>query len=266
VSLYIQFHYTHRINERSQTAGGGNVTKDDILIVIASIMKTLPVSVTDALNDTLTKLMHQRRVAAKLSRRTTPIDAGASSSLSVDYLHSISKGLGGLSLQGLSNDHSKRSLDDIATNAPASAPATRSILNRPSSPLFSSASASAFGTRAVIATDTNNSRHSSSEEMPLPQHESQSQPLTQSHSHSQALTQKNGKTKRSEQPNGLPLESAKSPEQEALDASLRSAMLEDGFLELAADIMRNTVLNLMQEATYGEFNILAEPIKFMLKS
>jgi len=49
------------------------------------------------------------------------------------------------------------------------------------------------------------------------------------------------------------------------DERVQRALCQAGFMELTADILANTMFNLMQEASYGEFSVMAEPIKFMLK-
>jgi hypothetical protein len=64
---------------------------------------------------------------------------------------------------------------------------------------------------------------------------------------------------------GMGLAGVKSFAEEALDSELHAAMLGDGVLEMMTEIMRNTMLNIMQEATYGEFSLLAEPVKFVMK-
>lgn len=53
--------------------------------------------------------------------------------------------------------------------------------------------------------------------------------------------------------------------QDVIDNRTNEALLQDGFLEMAADILRNTVFNLLQEASYGEFAINSDPLKFMIK-
>ncbi len=40
---------------------------------------------------------------------------------------------------------------------------------------------------------------------------------------------------------------------------------EPGFVELMSDVLRNTVFNLVQEASFGEFPIDSDPISFVLK-
>eukprot|EP01036_Dinobryon_divergens_P012385 gene12385-16677_t len=42
------------------------------------------------------------------------------------------------------------------------------------------------------------------------------------------------------------------------------ALSQNGFLDIVADIMENTMFNLMQEASFGEFDVSAEPVKFMM--
>ena len=39
---------------------------------------------------------------------------------------------------------------------------------------------------------------------------------------------------------------------------------EDGFKEIVSDIMHNTIFNLMQEASFGEFPVNAEPLRFAI--
>lgn len=43
------------------------------------------------------------------------------------------------------------------------------------------------------------------------------------------------------------------------------ALLHDDFRLISAEILRNTMYNLMQEAVYGEFPVLADPMKFVMK-
>ena len=43
------------------------------------------------------------------------------------------------------------------------------------------------------------------------------------------------------------------------------ALSQEGFLEIAADILTNTMFNLVQEASFGEFNMMSEPLKFMIR-
>lgn len=53
--------------------------------------------------------------------------------------------------------------------------------------------------------------------------------------------------------------------QEKIDQQAMLALNQDGFLELAADILRNTMFNILQEASFGEFPITSEPMRFMYK-
>jgi len=48
-------------------------------------------------------------------------------------------------------------------------------------------------------------------------------------------------------------------------AQLRLAMQQQGFPDIAAEILRNTFYNLMQEAAFSEFAITAEPLQFAIK-
>ena len=50
-----------------------------------------------------------------------------------------------------------------------------------------------------------------------------------------------------------------------LDQLSLFALSQDGFPEIAAEAVVNTMFNLMEEATYGEFNFDAEPVKFLSK-
>lgn len=50
-----------------------------------------------------------------------------------------------------------------------------------------------------------------------------------------------------------------------LEEGANRALLENGFLEMMADVLHDTMFNLMQEASYDEFPITAEPLRFMLK-
>ena len=45
----------------------------------------------------------------------------------------------------------------------------------------------------------------------------------------------------------------------------KTALLRPDILELASDVLRNTMFNLVQEASYEEFSIDAEPLKYMIK-
>jgi hypothetical protein len=42
-------------------------------------------------------------------------------------------------------------------------------------------------------------------------------------------------------------------------------MVQDEFVGIVADVLRNTMSNLMQEALHDEFQLDAEPMKFMMK-
>jgi hypothetical protein len=55
--------------------------------------------------------------------------------------------------------------------------------------------------------------------------------------------------------------------QEKLDTKKATfeALAQDGFVESAAEVLRNTMFNLIQEATFGEFAYDADPLKFMTK-
>jgi hypothetical protein len=48
--------------------------------------------------------------------------------------------------------------------------------------------------------------------------------------------------------------------------ALRDTLCDDVFVGTAAAVMHNTVYNLLQEASFGEFSISAEPLKYMLKN
>jgi hypothetical protein len=50
--------------------------------------------------------------------------------------------------------------------------------------------------------------------------------------------------------------------EEHLNVSVRAAMCSPGFSDMAGDILRNTMLNLMQEAAFDEFNVFADTIEF----
>ena len=50
--------------------------------------------------------------------------------------------------------------------------------------------------------------------------------------------------------------------EEALEASTRAALAQPGFADLAGEILRNTMFNLMQEAAFDEFPVFAEPHGF----
>lgn len=51
----------------------------------------------------------------------------------------------------------------------------------------------------------------------------------------------------------------------AHDQRARDVLLQEEFLGIAADVLRNTMSNLLQEALHDEFQLLAEPMKFMMK-
>jgi len=51
----------------------------------------------------------------------------------------------------------------------------------------------------------------------------------------------------------------------ALAASTRAAFAQPGFADLAGEILRNTMFNLMQEAAFDEFPVFADPIQFLSK-
>lgn len=53
--------------------------------------------------------------------------------------------------------------------------------------------------------------------------------------------------------------------QELLDQQIQFALCQNSFMETASDILHNTMFNLIQEATYGEFPVTADPLKFVLK-
>jgi hypothetical protein len=46
----------------------------------------------------------------------------------------------------------------------------------------------------------------------------------------------------------------------------KEVMVQDEFVGIAADVLRNTMSNLMQEALHDEFQLDAEPMKFMMKA
>jgi hypothetical protein len=46
---------------------------------------------------------------------------------------------------------------------------------------------------------------------------------------------------------------------------VKAAICDGEFLELAGDILRNTMFNLIQEAAFGDFAIDADPHKFVLR-
>ena len=49
------------------------------------------------------------------------------------------------------------------------------------------------------------------------------------------------------------------------DKKLKEAILRPNFADLASDIMRNTMYNLLQEAAFEEFPIAQEPLSFAIK-
>ena len=50
-----------------------------------------------------------------------------------------------------------------------------------------------------------------------------------------------------------------------LNSRMNSAMTQGDFVPLVGEILRNTIFNLMQEAIYDEFPVMAEPLKFVMK-
>jgi hypothetical protein len=50
-----------------------------------------------------------------------------------------------------------------------------------------------------------------------------------------------------------------------IEEQARLALAQDGFIDIVGDILRNTMFNLLQEASFGEFAIQEEPLKFVLK-
>ena len=52
---------------------------------------------------------------------------------------------------------------------------------------------------------------------------------------------------------------------EIYEDQVMSVIIQDEFIGIAADILKNTVSNLMQEALHDEFQLDAEPMKFMMK-
>ena len=46
---------------------------------------------------------------------------------------------------------------------------------------------------------------------------------------------------------------------------IREVLCEDVFVSTAAAVLHNTIYNLLQEASYGEFSLEADPLKYMLK-
>ena len=51
--------------------------------------------------------------------------------------------------------------------------------------------------------------------------------------------------------------------EEKLDAAFRAAAAHADFVPLAADILRNTMLNLVQEAVFDEFSVFGEPLELL---
>jgi hypothetical protein len=51
--------------------------------------------------------------------------------------------------------------------------------------------------------------------------------------------------------------------EEKLDAAFRAAAAHADFPPLAADILRNTMLNLVQEAVFDEFSVFGEPLELL---
>ena len=49
------------------------------------------------------------------------------------------------------------------------------------------------------------------------------------------------------------------------DCRVMEVLVQDEFVGIAADVLRNTMSNLMQEALHDEFQLDAEPMKFMMK-
>jgi hypothetical protein len=53
--------------------------------------------------------------------------------------------------------------------------------------------------------------------------------------------------------------------EDLFNSRANAALTQGEFVPLAGDILRNTIFNLMQEAVFDEFPVLAEPIKFVVK-
>lgn len=58
---------------------------------------------------------------------------------------------------------------------------------------------------------------------------------------------------------------AQRKKEDLLNSKLNAALTQGEFVTVAGDILRNTMYNLMQEAVFDEFQVLAEPIKFVVK-
>ncbi len=63
----------------------------------------------------------------------------------------------------------------------------------------------------------------------------------------------------------MPLSPASKAKKAEEEARMRLAMQQEGFLDITAEILRNTFYNLMQEAAFQEFPITAEPLQFAIK-
>jgi hypothetical protein len=50
-----------------------------------------------------------------------------------------------------------------------------------------------------------------------------------------------------------------------VDIALREILCDDAFIGTASAVIHNTVYNLLQEASFGEFAIQADPLKFVPK-
>lgn len=49
-----------------------------------------------------------------------------------------------------------------------------------------------------------------------------------------------------------------------IDIALREILCDDVFIGTAATVMHNTIYNLLQEASFGEFSLDADPLKLVL--
>jgi len=52
----------------------------------------------------------------------------------------------------------------------------------------------------------------------------------------------------------------------SLCVQIRAALSREEFLPVAADVLRGTLYNLMEEALYDEFHVMAEPLSFAVKN
>lgn len=53
--------------------------------------------------------------------------------------------------------------------------------------------------------------------------------------------------------------------EDVINSKVTVALTQEDFMEICGEIMRNTLLNLMDEAVHDEFPVIAEPIKFYIK-